>query len=341
MKFTTVKSLYVADSTQMSDGRISVSDQLSYGIQYPYTPHDEQLLQRFADPEVQGKLGYITDFLGVRTNVEFFPGADARSGEVVRGWPIPTDTVHAQGIEYIIIMEALSGSLSDELCAVEVGAGWGPWTCAAAIIARKLNKRAHLIAAEMLADKVDQIFRHLRENDVYTDDDQTLEVWHEGRDCNVKVVRAAISASDGIAYVPRVQGSLDHGARPSSASAEVDYRGVPIQTDPLKAISLTTLIADVPLIDFMHIDVQGYERQVLPGALPLLNERVATLFVGTHSRSIEGELFELMYGAGWQLLREEPCAFNLEGSSALPLEARTQMDGAQFWCNPNLRRHTE
>ena len=317
-----------------------VSDQSANGIM-SQMPQDQELVERFSDPEARGKSGYSTDFLGIRTDVTFFPDERARSGEVVRGLPTPSNTLHAQAIEYIAIMEALSNSHSHELSVVELGAGWGPWTCAAAIIARKLNKRAHLIAAEMLADKVDQIFQHLRENGVYTDDDQTLEVWHEGRDCRVKVVRAAISASDGVAYIPRVEGSLDHGARPSSASAEVDYRGVPIQTDPLKAVSLANLIADVPLIDFMHIDVQGYERQILPAALPLLNEHVAALFIGTHSRSIEGELFELMYGAGWQLLREEPCAFNVEGSSALPLEARTQMDGAQFWRNPNLRRHLE
>ncbi len=89
-------------------------------------------------------------------------------------------------------------------------------------------------------------------------------------------------------------------------------------------------------MDFLHIDIQGFERQVVPPAIDLLTERVRVIFIGTHSRSIEGELFELFYGAGWRLLREEPCAFVLDGPQRPTLEARTSVDGAQCWHNPAL-----
>ncbi len=212
----------------------------SFGITYPYTPADEELLGQFVEPFPESKPDFITDFLGIRTNVAFFPQAAARSGEVVRGVPIPDDTVHAQGIEYLSLAQALSEAPEKEVCIVEVGAGWGPWICAGALIARRMHKRSRLLASEMLPDKIEHIFAHLAENGVYNDDDKSLGVWHSGPDDTLKIVRAVVDAKDGIAYVPIVDGTQDHGARPSAVATDMDYRGHPIQTEPLEPVMNST-----------------------------------------------------------------------------------------------------
>ena len=103
-------------------------------------------------------------------------------------------------------------------------------------IARRMHKRSRLLASEMLPDKIEHIFAHLAENGVYNDDDKSLGVWHLGPDDTLKIVRAVVDAKDGIAYVPIVDGTQDHGARPSAVATDMDYRGHPIQTEPLEAV---------------------------------------------------------------------------------------------------------
>jgi hypothetical protein len=61
---------------------------------------------------------------------------------------------------------------------------------------------------------------------------------------------------------------------------------------------------------------------------------VRHLFVGTHSRTIEGDLIELLWSRRWRLLREQPCVFDLNRDGPV-LNALTIRDGGQFWANPS------
>ena len=101
--------------------------------------------------------------------------------------------------------------------------------------------------------------------------------------------------------------------------------------DALPMIPLEDVAAQHDRIDLLHIDIQGGEADLVAACLPLLCRKFAYLLIGTHSRAIEGKLFELLLGAGWRLEIERPCRLHLiEGTPS------TDVDGVQGWRNPML-----
>ncbi|RZI59781.1 MAG: hypothetical protein EOP94_02535 [Zymomonas sp.] len=119
------------------------------------------------------------------------------------------------------------------------------------------------------------------------------------------------------------------------ADAVADYRGNEIKTIEIKAMSVAKAIAHLPVVDFMHVDIQGGEEELIPALLDSLDASVRMLFIGTHNRKIEGDFIELLGARGWSLLRERPCQF-YPMSVAPTLTGRTYMDGAQLWHNPRV-----
>jgi len=96
-------------------------------------------------------------------------------------------------------------------------------------------------------------------------------------------------------------------------------------------ISLAEVAAQHTRIDLLHIDIQGGEADLVAACLPLLGQKIAYLLIGTHSRAIEGRLFDVLLGAGWRLEIERPCQLQLK--EGVPF---THVDGIQGWRNPAL-----
>jgi hypothetical protein len=83
-----------------------------------------------------------------------------------------------------------------------------------------------------------------------------------------------------------------------------------------------------PRIDFLHVDIQGGEADLVESCMTVLQRKVAYMFVGTHSRQIEGRLFETLLRAGWRLEIERPGMLKLDGE--VP---HMWIDGVQGWRN--------
>ena len=73
------------------------------------------------------------------------------------------------------------------------------------------------------------------------------------------------------------------------------------------------------------------EADFIKGCLPVCEEKVAYLLVGTHSRQIEGRIIETLQEAGWALEIERPAIFSLQSG-----RAQITVDGVQGWRNPKL-----
>ena len=94
-------------------------------------------------------------------------------------------------------------------------------------------------------------------------------------------------------------------------------------------VDIGVLIQDEKKLDFMHVDIQGAELDVLTEQFDLLCRKVRYVFVGTHSKQIEGGLFELFTNGGnWKLEVERPAVFGLNDG-----RPSVQIDGVQAWRN--------
>ncbi|WP_216074149.1 hypothetical protein, partial [Acinetobacter baumannii] len=64
-------------------------------------------------------------------------------------------------------------------------------------------------------------------------------------------------------------------------------------------IALADVVRPHRRIDLLHIDIQGGEADLIAACLPVLKERVAYILIGTHSRQIEGRIFDVLLNEGW------------------------------------------
>ncbi|MDR1072067.1 MAG: hypothetical protein LBL45_00100 [Treponema sp.] len=101
----------------------------------------------------------------------------------------------------------------------------------------------------------------------------------------------------------------------------------------VKGYSFDAISRDYDLIDFVHLDLQGYEMEFIESCVKTFSERVKHLFIGTHTRKIEGDLFEFLYNHGWTLLREKPCVVQWPETAPHSFVDVTVKDGGQFWKN--------
>ena len=110
---------------------------------YPgYRDADLALFERFAPaPPPSGASGFITNFLGVRTRTSFVQGTEGLSGKVL-GLPVPDDGWHSEAVEWIGLLKSVAAARG-RLTMMELGAGWGAWSVAAAAAARVTGVTAH------------------------------------------------------------------------------------------------------------------------------------------------------------------------------------------------------
>jgi FkbM family methyltransferase len=278
-------------------------------------PALRDLFSRFEPYRGVGQEGFVTDFLGVRTRIEFIEGILGMDG-VVEGLPIPGN-FHAEALEWAGVLRAVCDA-TDHLTAIELGAGWGPWLVACAIAAGKKGiQKVNLVGVDAVAGHVDFMHRHFLDNGLNPDDHVLLH--------------GVAGAKDGHISFPAVdQPGLDY-----SATIEMDDpllpRTVYSKSTELRMYSLNTLIAPHKLVDLVHIDVQGSEREVVLSSLAILSERVRWMVIGTHGRAIEQALLEGLHSSGWVLEADQSCRYASHQGKLL-----LDKDGCQIWRNPNL-----
>jgi hypothetical protein len=96
-------------------------------------------------------------------------------------------------------------------------------------------------------------------------------------------------------------------------------------------ITLSDVIGHHSRLDLLHLDIQGGEADLVESCLSVLDQHVAYLVIGTHSREIEGRLFAILLGSRWRLEIERPAIIALDSD-----RPSTTVDGVQGWRNLDL-----
>lgn len=290
-----------------------------------FGPNEIEYVRRWAQEGQAGERGFLTDFVGVRTQIDILWDECAAWDGYVHPLPIPMD-YHADILEYVGTLRAVDAA-GDSFASMELGAGMGPWTVTAGVAARRRGiKDIYLCAVEGDPNRHNMMLQHIRDNGLGAFPQDILQ--------------AAVGVNQGVAYWPRLDNPTNQsGARPlTEGSAEdEEYLEFAYDTDDMIRIELVAfevLLRKRPLWDLLHIDVQGTEVQLCAAAIDELSTRVRYIVIGTHSRKIDGELIELFHTAGWRLENEKPAIINYDVD--VPIHHMTHMDGTQIWRNPRL-----
>lgn len=311
-----------------------------------YEEEDLPLIRKFAPFAATLDAGHYTDGFGVKTLhecVEPFvnlgapdsgkPASIGTLDPVRLAFPVPDDGFHAEAIEYVALVDALQRSLgAASFCAVEIGAAWAPWITAAGVIARRHGiGKISLVGAEAASRRFPLMCRHLETNGLRPPGVSGEDAQHEN--IFTRLFNGAVWTHDGVIWFPESD-VADMGAAATPSNAATDYRGVKSDHQSIPCRKLQTLLHDLSVVDFMHIDIQGTELELLQDQIDWVSRNVSTLMIATHSRPIEGKLMELLFGHGWRLHREKPCRVDWHKNCALA--GRTLADGSQYWLNEKL-----
>lgn len=301
-----------------------------------YRGYDIEDLPRVAALGVasEPRPGFITDFFGIQTRVDRMPWASHRGGEVLTEAPFPDDTFLADGIEYASVAIALKDAQGPNFTFLEVGAGWGPWTSLMAKLAeRKGFETVTSIGIEADEKRFQGLQSHLFENGLLPSPEATTATTGN---VTVHALRAAGWWRKETLFFPRNASIEDAGLAITRAGGETaDYRGQVFDHERVPAISIPNLCKPYDVIDFMHIDIQGAEWELISKGLDFFCSKVRCMTVGTHNRKIEGDLIDLLLQKNWKLFREKPCRFY--GMADSPsLTGLTYKDGSQLWRNMSI-----
>jgi FkbM family methyltransferase len=314
-KWDFLNSLVISDEFRTKQGLVAAGS-------YAGIRDEDIALLRHYQRRSEGRLGYLTDFVGSITDVRFL-GRIAGVGGGVEDLPLP-GSFHAEAIEWVGVLRAVDEA-RDSFSVSEIGAGWGPWIVSAAVAAR--NKgigRFHMSAVEADAGHVEMMRKHVGDNGFAQSD--------------AFLLHAAIGSERGSAFFPNLEQGEDWGAAAVfgnlDAPPEVDYRGQRVQYTKVPVVTFEDALASSEYFDLVHVDVQGLERELVPSNLGLLTRKVRWLVIGTHSRSIEGDLIEVLGSGGWELRYEKPCRIQPTRGSLSP--ANTLTDGTQVWKNEHM-----
>ena len=295
---------------------------------YPgYLPQDTELVSRYASGQAVIKEDHYIDGFGVRTDFTCVPFVNPTHLDIERlQLPIPDDGFHAEGIEYVALLDAFDNrKVSGRFTAVEVGSGWGPWIGLAGVLANTHGADALcLIGAEASAERYALMCRHLERNGLTSESGRMIKTFH-----------GAIWTHDGEVQFPD-SNVEDMGPAVTSQGSKTDYRGHRVTTLGTPCVRLSTLCEGAGRIDFLHVDVQGSELDIIRNEAEWLGKNVLAMMVATHSRVIEGGVMDLLGDLGWVLKREKPCRFFMDENPRENWEGLTQADGSQHWINPSL-----
>lgn len=292
-----------------------------------YDLKDVDILKDFFTQEPSWNGSQYVDIFGRKTSQDVIPSVIKldKLFALNRLLPIPDDGHAAEAMEYLALADAVSNSKKESFSFIELGAGWGPWTSLAYHMCQKKNiSFVNLVAVEATPGKISKLKKHMIDNNLF-----------EGNNIgyDLKIISGVVSAKGGCkTFFPSDPENMGAGMIIDGKSLDPNnLSGKLVEVD---VIALEDIL-DGRVFDFLHIDIQGHEFDLLRDALEIFKRQTRAFFIGTHTRLIEGEIIELLYKNNFKLQWEKPCRMKLNEDSN-SIIGRTTHDGGQYWINNNL-----
>jgi len=262
---------------------------------------------------------HAVNFLGLKINPDFMPEFIRQSSGSVELPPIPANW-HADISEFGAVFRAVDLTPDNRFIMGEMGCGWGCWMGISGLVAKKRGLDVKLYGIE--GDE-----KHI----AWAKENMAVNGFAEKE---YTVVEGIASPRTGKALFPLGDNEAIHyGLEPTFNASDLE-----IQTalknkshKVLPMVPLEKIFSNESRVDLLHIDIQGGEVDLVSESMDYLSKSVAYLVIGTHSRSIEGKLIDILLKNGWILEIERPAIFQVKQR-----ELVTAVDGVQGWRNPEL-----
>ena len=244
---------------------------------------DHSIFDAFGHCSVTASGVHLYDFLGTRTRAAFKRGWDKHLVGEGKKLTLSAPQKDEHYLDWIGLLTSVDRAQGVFRMA-ELGAGWAPWTVRGALAARQ---RKEITGVELVAVEADPthfswILQHFRDNGL---DPEAHHLLH-----------GAVAAHPGTLKFPALENpDVNYGA-----SIIIGDTGAPVIEVPGYTIHDVLDRFSGP-VDFLHVDIQGAEYEVLPPAMGLLREQVKSIMIGTHFSDTQHDaLVEAFTSEGWK-----------------------------------------
>lgn len=271
--------------------------------------------------------------LGIRTRESYADQSDWN----VKFIPSEKPDFNESYFEWIDVLTAVINA-KDYFRMIEVGAGYGPWLALAGVaIERKFKINFQLIGIEADINRFNWMKQHLIDNNIDLNghhfyhgvvNELGKSVWFDVGDSN-KSYGATILRGNNIPtfWKNGVRGWLRfllHRRKLRKIGA--------IRPERVKAYRLSKILKKYAKVDFVDMDIQGAEGEVVRESITELNKKVKMIHIGTHNNEVEDYLFKTFLKHGWD------CIWNFKNGriQSTPYGEIKFSDGVQAWVNPRI-----
>jgi FkbM family methyltransferase len=270
------------------------------------------IILQFENPRRKTIPGYLVNFMGVGFPHSSLPIVNPTDQEAL---PIPANW-HTDLAELGSALHVVSQCV-ETFTMVELGSGIGVWSNICGRAAKMRGLKVMLLGMEGDKNHVEVSEKILIANCFEKNEYRMLH---------------GIVANQGKMALFRKNQSyrIDWGGEPI-----FDYEGQVFEEakksgnfEGVQVVSLDTLMDAKEQIDLLHVDIQGGEETIFTNNEYLINKKVKSIIIGTHTREIEGKLFKYFYDLGWSLEAERPLIGSVEKG-----KLKTDVDGVQYWRN--------
>jgi FkbM family methyltransferase len=226
---------------------------------------------------------HIFDFLGVATDVTYKKGWEKYAVRIGAEYTSNYPVVNEHYFDWIALLQCVRAA-SGTFRMAELGAGWAPWLVRAAFAARQVPaiKQIELVGVEADPTHFSWMKAHFLDNKL------NPEQYH--------LLHGAVAENSIPLRFPKIDNpDEDYGASLNTVTKNKEY--VEVQGYPLTDV----LDRFTGPVNFLHMDIQGAEYDVIPKAMDLLKAKVKAIMVGTHiSLEKHNELHQMFLDYDWQ-----------------------------------------
>ena len=248
-----------------------------------------------AEPTGWKSSNLFQDWIGNRWHKDTFPSIPYLVEDI--SVPLNGDGFRAGATEWLgfaLGLKLAQGKKNSVM--IELGASQAPWCLSWLRAFEKLNPgstttalgvEAGLLPNQLVNFWADQNLNgKVLKNPTKVNDDHTNLIYENfSKKQKFIMINKAITYKN-LEYVffPVIDVTKDNGARISKKTLTQDYRGFNIEDRKVPAITFSKLISLYKQIDFLHMDLQGEELNIVRHLLwNQLSKRCLVMLIGTHS----------------------------------------------------------